>query len=228
MQRIYYHEGKDEFLFGSGARSCQYMARDGLRISGLCQDHAPRCSGRNPDSLGFSEYAVQFLCQHGWDASALSQQVMTPTSFDDYAENYDETLAQGLAVSGEDSSYFARGRVLWLRDCLQQLGEKPRAILDYGCGTGSTAPLFHELLCADVVVGLDSSAQLIERPHQKYGSERSRFLQIDQYQPIAQVDLAYCNGVFYHIPVSKRDQVVAYIARTLRPGELFALWENNP
>jgi hypothetical protein len=34
---------------------------------------------------------------------------MTPTSFDDYAENYDETLAQGLAVSGEDSSYFAKG-----------------------------------------------------------------------------------------------------------------------
>jgi trans-aconitate methyltransferase len=81
------------------------------------------------------------------------------------------------------------------------------------------------LLGADVVVGLDSSAQLIERAHQKYGSERSRFLQIDQYQPIAQVDLAYCNGVFHHIPVSKRDQVVAYIARTLRPGELFALWE---
>ena len=153
---------------------------------------------------------------------------MTPTSSDDYAENYDETLAQGLAVSGEDSSYFARGRVLWLRDCLQQLGEKPRAILDYGCGTGSTAPLFHELLGADVVVGLDSSAQLIERAHQKYGSERSRFLQIHQYQPIAQVDLAYCNGVFHHIPVSKRDQVVAYIARTLRPGGLFALWENNP
>ncbi|HKC95042.1 MAG TPA: class I SAM-dependent methyltransferase [Nitrospira sp.] len=153
---------------------------------------------------------------------------MTPSSFDEYAENYDETLAEGLAVSGEDSSYFARGRVLWLRYCLQQLGEKPRAILDYGCGTGSTAPLFHELLGVETVVGLDASAQLIERAHQKYGTERSRFLMIEHYQPSAQVDLAYCNGVFHHIPVSKRDQVVAYIARTLRPGGLFALWENNP
>jgi SAM-dependent methyltransferase len=153
---------------------------------------------------------------------------MMPSQFDEYAEDYDETLAQGLAVSGEESSYFARGRVLWLRDCLEQLAEQPRTVLDYGCGRGSTAPLFHELLGADVIVGVDSSDKLIERAYQKYGSERSRFLLIDHYRPTAEVDLAYCNGVFHHIPVLKRDQVVAYIARTLRPGGLFALWENNP
>jgi SAM-dependent methyltransferase len=158
----------------------------------------------------------------------LSQEIMTPTSFDDYAENYNATLAQGLAVSGEDSSYFAKGRILWLRGCLEQLREQPRTILDYGCGTGSTAPLFHELLCPEVVVGLDSSAQLIQRAHQEYGSARTRFLKVEQYEPIGQIDLAYCNGVFHHIPVSERSEVVRYIARTLRPGGLFALWENNP
>ena len=151
-----------------------------------------------------------------------------PSQFDEYVQNYDETLEQGLSVSGEDSTYFARGRVLWLRDCLQQLDEQPRAILDYGCGTGSTAPLFLEVLGANVVVGLDSSVKLIERAHQKYGSEQSQFLLIEHYQPIGQVDLVYCNGVFHHIPVSERAQVVAYIARALRPGSLFALWENNP
>jgi len=89
-------------------------------------------------------------------------------------------------------------------------------------------PLFHEVLGANVVVGLDSSAKLIRRAHQKYGSEQSQFLLIEDYQPIAQVDLVYCNGVFHHISVSERAQVVAYIARALRPGGLFALWENNP
>src|SRR5262245_59073301 len=153
---------------------------------------------------------------------------MMVSQFDEYVENYDETLEQGLSVSGEDSTYFARGRVLWLRDCLQQLDEQPRAILDYGCGTGSMAALFLEVLGANVVVGLDSSAKLIERAHQKYGSEQSQFLLIEDYQPRSQVDLVYCNGVFHHIPVSERAQVVAYIARALRPGGLFALWENNP
>jgi SAM-dependent methyltransferase len=153
---------------------------------------------------------------------------MQSSQFDEYAERYDEVLAQGLAISGEDSSYFARQRVLWLRDCLHQLGEQPRAILDYGCGNGSTVPLLHELLEAESVVGLDASATCIGRAHQKHGSERSRFLLLDGYRPTAQVDLAYCNGVFHHVPVSKREQVIADIARALRPGGLFALWENNP
>ena len=76
-------------------------------------------------------------------------------------------------------------------------------------------------------MGLDPSAKLIERAHQTHGSERSQFLPIEGYHPAAKVDLAYCNGVFHHIPVSERAQVVAYIARALRPGGLFALWENK-
>jgi SAM-dependent methyltransferase len=40
--------------------------------------------------------------------------------------------------------------------------------------------------------------------------------------------LAFCNGVFHHIPLDERPQVVRYIADCLRPGGLFALWENNP
>ncbi len=150
------------------------------------------------------------------------------TQFDDYADDYDATLAQGLAASGEDSSYFARGRVLWLRECLRRLGERPQSILDYGCGGGSTAPLFHDLLGAEMVVGLDASAKLIARANQQYGSKRSRFLMIEHYEPNGRVDLAYCNGVFHHVPVSKRAKVVAYIAAALRPGGCFALWENNP
>jgi SAM-dependent methyltransferase len=38
----------------------------------------------------------------------------------------------------------------------------------------------------------------------------------------------YCNGVFHHIPLAERDAAVDYIYRSLRPGGLFSLWENNP
>ena len=43
------------------------------------------------------------------------------SDFDVYATNYDDALAQGLSVSGEDKTYFARGRVQWLRGCLRAL-----------------------------------------------------------------------------------------------------------
>jgi SAM-dependent methyltransferase len=42
------------------------------------------------------------------------------------------------------------------------------------------------------------------------------------------VDLVYCNGVFHHIPPVERAGAVNYILRCLRPGGIFALWENNP
>ncbi len=41
------------------------------------------------------------------------------------------------------------------------------------------------------------------------------------------IDLAYCNGVFHHIPPADRPAALRYVARRLRPGGMFALWENN-
>ena len=42
------------------------------------------------------------------------------------------------------------------------------------------------------------------------------------------MNLAYCNGVFHHIPLVERSAAVACVNRALRAGGLFALWENNP
>ena len=41
-------------------------------------------------------------------------------------------------------------------------------------------------------------------------------------------NLAFCNGVFHHIPPAQRPGALDYIRRSLKPGGLFALWENNP
>jgi hypothetical protein len=59
--------------------------------------------------------------------------------FDRYATDYHTALAHGLAVSGEERSYFAHGRVKWLRDCLVEFSALPQKVMDYGCGTGSPA-----------------------------------------------------------------------------------------
>ena len=68
------------------------------------------------------------------------------TAFDVYAADYDVALARGLSVSGEDKSYFARGRIAWLRDCLQQIPGPLHTVMDYGCGTGSTSEFFFDVL----------------------------------------------------------------------------------
>jgi len=50
----------------------------------------------------------------------------TGTTFDTYAASYERALAQGVAVSGESSAFFARGRVAWLASLLAVTMNGPR------------------------------------------------------------------------------------------------------
>jgi SAM-dependent methyltransferase len=150
------------------------------------------------------------------------------TEFDEYVEAYDSALAQGLSVSGEDKNYFARGRIAWLVDCLRRLQVQPKAVMDFGCGIGSATPFFLDLMKVEFILGLDTSAKSLDVAKRIYGSKRTHFLLPDQYQPSEQIDLAFCNGVFHHIPLNERPAAVNYVYRSLQPVGLFALWENNP
>lgn len=148
--------------------------------------------------------------------------------FDEYADNYDATLNQGLSATGEAKGYFARARIQWLSRCVRQLAEQPKLVMDYGCGDGSSAQLLLEGLNAELVIGADTSERSLDLAKRAYGGEKSEFVAISNYEPNEALDLAYCNGVFHHIPPAERAQAVSYIWRSLRPGGLFALWENNP
>jgi SAM-dependent methyltransferase len=149
-------------------------------------------------------------------------------AFNSYALDYDAALNQGISLSGEDKLFFARGRVALLAHCLERLGFRPTTVLDYGCGTGTATPYFIELLKAGSVLGIDPSAGSLEVAGRLHASLPSRYLTPERYTPSGSVDLVFCNGVFHHIPPDRRAAAVKYIADCLRPGGLFALWENNP
>ena len=148
--------------------------------------------------------------------------------FDKFADTYDAELNHALSVSGEDKDYFARGRVSFLASCLRQRRETSHSALDYGCGVGGTVPLLHEIVGVERVIGIDTSERLLERAREEFESDTTTFHTAEQYQLPSVLDLAYCNGVFHHIPVDERASAVQYIYRSLRPGGLFAFWENNP
>jgi SAM-dependent methyltransferase len=150
-----------------------------------------------------------------------------PPLFDTYATEYDAALAQGLSISGENKEYFARGRALWLARRLVELGEWPSTALDFGCGTGSATPYLLEIGFTSIL-GIDVSAASIEEARRKQGSDRARFLPLHEYVPTGQMDLAFCNGVFHHIPMPERAAAVRLIHQSLRPQGLFSFWENNP
>jgi SAM-dependent methyltransferase len=153
---------------------------------------------------------------------------MKSVDFDVHDDTYDDDLNRALSASGEDKEFFARGRVEWLAGCLKRLGGSAKSALDYGCGIGDTSVLLRELLGVEWFIGLDVSEKSLARARERHTETDCRFLTFADYSPDESIDLAYCNGVFHHIPVAERDAAVDYIYRSLRPGGLFSLWENNP
>lgn len=147
--------------------------------------------------------------------------------FDHMAENYEAEIAPWAKITGESRAYFARGRMVWLARLLERQGIQVRRVIDFGCGTGIATPLFFEVLGAESVLGLDVSVKSLAVAERDHGSSRARFEALDEYVPDGQADLVFCNGVFHHIPLAERRGSIDYVARCLRPGGLFALWENN-
>ena len=148
--------------------------------------------------------------------------------FDQYAENYDAGLGVGLSWTGESREYFAARRVEWLCAQLNKVGVAPKRVMDFGCGTGSSIPYFFSVLGVESVIAVDASVKSLEVAQRDYGSERVQFVPLEEYQPKEPVDLVFCNGVFHHIPVNDRAAAIGLVHDSLRPGGMFALWENNP
>lgn len=148
--------------------------------------------------------------------------------FDAYAEDYDAALDRGISVSGEDKDYFARGRLLWTSRRLRALGVEARRVLDFGCGTGSAVPHLQAVLHPTDILGVDVSARSLERARKLHGTAGVDFQVLADFRPSGDHDLAFCNGVFHHIPITERAGAIDTVRRSLKPGGSFALWENNP
>ncbi|HMO37137.1 MAG TPA: class I SAM-dependent methyltransferase [Gemmatales bacterium] len=148
--------------------------------------------------------------------------------FDAFAGDYDAALQQGLSVSGESKEYFAQGRIQLLQKHLGRLKFFPQHVLDYGCGTGTSVPLLHQITGVEKVHGIDISAESIREAEKKYGHPQRVFSTLSSYVPAGNIDLAFCNGVFHHIPLDQRGAAVKMIYDALRPGGIFCYWENNP
>jgi len=158
----------------------------------------------------------------------MSAPTAEPASeFDAYAGNYHAALEKGVKLSGEDPSWFAEQRTLLLGQRLDELGVRPAAVLDFGCGTGSTTPYLRALPGRPFVIGTDASMGLLDEAERDHGGDGARFVPMSERLD-AEVDVAYCNGVFHHIAPHERAKAVGWVRGALRPGGLFALWENNP
>jgi len=147
--------------------------------------------------------------------------------FDAYAAEYDASLAAGLSLTGEGKEHYAQRRIGWLRDAARRVGiGRTDRVLDFGCGDGDATPLLREAFSAREVVGVDVSPAMLARARER--NPGMRFEPIGALASLGAFDVAYCNGVFHHIPVAERAAAAASVRAALRSGGVFGFWENNP
>ena len=146
----------------------------------------------------------------------------------DLSEEYDAMLNKGISISGENKMFFIEGRLNDIRSVLKNRYTIKR-ILDFGCGIGdTTAKLAEYFPDATEIVGTDLSDQALDYAKQKFGSNKIKFINFDNFNLCDHFDLCYVNGVFHHIEPEKRANAIQMIYKALSKDGLFALCENNP
>ena len=148
--------------------------------------------------------------------------------FDGYVDSYDDALNHALEITGAGKAYYCQERMHWLARDLKTLGAHPRQGMDFGCGNGSSTPLLRSVLNLSEVIGVDVAPMTITKAQQLHGTKEVQFATVSERQYSEEFDVVYCNGVFHHIDKPERPTVLNYIYRSLRPGGIFSLWENNP
>ncbi|MCU0707630.1 MAG: class I SAM-dependent methyltransferase [Pirellula sp.] len=152
------------------------------------------------------------------------------SEFDAVAGDYEGALQQGLRVSGESAEYFATSRIQWLQQRLEKLGISVagHTAIDFGCGTGNSIPHLQRFLEVKHIVGLDPSRESLRMASARFSDPNVEFHAPTDYHVCRDAGLAFCNGVFHHIEPADRHNALVQIRTYMKPGAVFAYWENNP
>lgn len=145
-------------------------------------------------------------------------------NFDDYTENYNRLLREGTGFFSESEAYFARYKVDILR---RQVPGTAERLLEYGCGIGRNIPFLRAAFPDATIAGSDISAASLEiarkeNPGVDFFIEQADVDVADTY------DVIFIAGVFHHIPVGERADVVKTLFRRLSPGGTIVIFEHNP
>jgi len=144
--------------------------------------------------------------------------------FDQFADQYEQVLDRTVALSGEDSAYFAAYKARYLRRVLStSLSGKA---LDFGCGVGLLSRFLKTYFPAVQLDGFDVSPDSIGKIDDDLKSQG--------HFTSRTADLAHDYGlivganVMHHIVPREREAVIQDLAGRLAPRGILAIFEHNP
>jgi len=99
--------------------------------------------------------------------------------------------------------------------------ERPRRVLDVGCGPGNSTELLAARYPQAEILGIDSSPEMIAAARKRLPSADFRVADVADYAPSTPFDVIFGNAVFQWVP--GHIEVVARLFSTCPPGGALAL-----
>lgn len=155
---------------------------------------------------------------------------MNENEFDQFAEEYKQTLSGNIALSGETPDFFSMYKVRDVKRRASELQLQPLKILDFGCGVGSSIHYFRQFFPNARITGADVSRKSLDIAESRY-QQFADFTQFDGLRfdhNVTGFDLIFSACVFHHIPEEDHGRLFAELRRIANPGALLAVFEHNP
>jgi SAM-dependent methyltransferase len=146
-----------------------------------------------------------------------------PTRFDQFAADYRELLDRSVALSGENSAYFAEYKARYLSRILGP--DFAGRVLDFGCGVGLLSGFLRKYLPAARLDGYDLSSESIARIDPALA--RQGTFTSDLANLPGAYELIVVANVMHHVPPGRRRDTFLEFNRLLAPGGRLALFEHN-
>jgi len=152
------------------------------------------------------------------------------TQFDSYAKSYDALHKHSIRASGEEPTYFAEYKILYMaRKLGGNAASQPFSFLDFGCGIGNSLPHILRYFPSANIHGVDVSSASIELARENYPKINFDILE-GNYIPAKNdsFDVVMAACVYHHIPLNQRLNWTKEICRVLKPGGSLFIFEHNP
>ena len=145
------------------------------------------------------------------------------SEFDNFAENYNESLRKSLALTRTSDKYQAEYKVRLLKNQLPR-GATQLSILDFGCGVGLSLPYLLEQFSDSKVFATDVSEVSLD-------IVRAQLPQVtivdSPLDAVEKFDIIFVSTVLHHITGSIRVEILKNLRASLKSDGRLVVIEHN-